>query len=364
MDRKETAAFWQHAWMSEHERPLTPLEEEFVDAAVRRASDRWTGECDVERMAALVERHPSLLETIGPAVLNITAYRRGCAPALEFLLDRGLVFSVAEHRAKGGKESEYDIVHEAAWAVSTDNLRILLERGMADARSTSDPHTGWPDNVSLLYWAARQGVDERDGVALTRLLLEHGADPEVKFKGNGERGCTALQEACVYGRGNRDGIAQALIDHGAHYDAFSASARDDLDRLRECGREEPGVARSLGEADMTPLHWAARAGALRCAKWLLNHGADVDAQTVAGRPPPAHGRRRRDAVAAGRERRGPQRPGQEGPHAAAPGDVRGRSREGGNPNRARRRRAHSQPAGEDAAAGGAQGLLVFQAGVG
>ena len=132
MDRRETAAFWRQAWMSEHERPLTPAEEEFVDAAVRHTSDRWSGECDVERMADLVERHPSLLETIGPAVLNIAAYRGGCGPALEFLLDRGLVFSVAEHRAKGGKESEYDIVHEAAWALSTDNLRILLERGMAD----------------------------------------------------------------------------------------------------------------------------------------------------------------------------------------------------------------------------------------
>ena len=281
MDDRETAAFWRQAWMSEHERPLTPAEEEFVDASVRHTSDRWSGECDVERMAALVERHPSLLETIGPAVHNIAAYRGGCAPALEFLLDRGLVFSVAEHRARGGKESEYDIVHEAAWAVSTDNLRILLERGMADARSISNPHTGWPDNVSLLYWAAIQ----RDGEALTRLLLEHGADPEVKFKGNGERGCTALQEACVHGRSNRDGIVQALSEHGAHYDPFSASARDDLDRLRECAREEPGVARSLGEADMTPLHWAARAGALRCTRWLLNHGADVDAQTVAGRTP-------------------------------------------------------------------------------
>ena len=281
MDDRETAAFWRQAWMSEHERPLTPAEEEFVDASVRHTSDRWSGECDVERMAALVERHPSLLETIGPAVLNIAAYRGGCAPALEFLLDRGLVFSVAEHRARGGKDSEYDIVHEAAWAVSTENLRILLERGMADARSISNPHTGWPDNVSLLYWAAIQ----RDGEALTRLLLEHGADPEVKFKGNGERGCTALQEASVNGRGARDGIVQALIDHGAHYDPFSASARDDLDRLRECAREEPGVARSLGEADMTPLHWAARAGALRCARWLLNHGADVDAQTAAGRTP-------------------------------------------------------------------------------
>ena len=283
MDRRETAAFWRQAWMSEHERPLTPAEEEFVDAAVRHTSDRWSGECDVERMAALVERHPSLLETIGPAVLNIAAFRRGCAPALEFLLDRGLVFSVAEHRARGGKESEFDIVHEAAWAVSTDNLRILLERGMADPRSTSNPHTGWPDNVSLLYWpAALHNVGGRDGEPLTRLLLEHGADPEVKFKGNGERGCTALQEACVYGRSNRDGIARALIDHGAHYDAFSASARDDLDRLRECAREEPGVARSLGEAEMTPLHMAGGAGML----WLLaGKGADLNAQDRKGRTP-------------------------------------------------------------------------------
>ena len=177
MDRRETAAFWRQAWMSEHERPLTPLEEEFVDAAVRHTSDRWSGECDVERMAALVERHPSILETIGPAVLNIAAYRGGCAPALEFLLDRGLVFSVAE-------QSEYDIVHEAAWAVSTDNLRLLLERGMADARSTSNPHTGWPDNVSLLYWpAALHNVGGRDGEPLTRLLLEHGADPRGDVQG-------------------------------------------------------------------------------------------------------------------------------------------------------------------------------------
>ena len=325
MDHRETAAFWRQAWMSDHERPLTPAEEEFVDAAVRHTSDRWSGECDTERMAALVERQPSLLETIGPAVLNIAAYRSGCGPALEFLLDRGLVFSVAEHRGKGGKESEYDIVHEAAWAVSTDNLRILLERGMADARSTSNPHTGWPDNVSLLYWAAVQGGDDGDGEALTRLLLEHGADPEVKFKGNGERGRTALQEACVHGQGSRDGIVRALIDHGAHYDAFSASARDDLDRLRECAREEPDVARSLGEADMTPLHWACPRWGAALRKVAAEPRSGCGRSDCLGADAPAHGRRYGHVVAAGREGRGSRRPGQEGPHAAAPGDVRGRS---------------------------------------
>ena len=203
--------------MSEHERPLTPLEEEFVDAAVRQTSGRWSGECDAERMAALVERDSSLLETIGPAVLNIAAYRRGCAPAPGVPPRPGPGFL-------GGRAVRVRHRPRGRLGVSTDNLRILLERGMADARSTSNPHTGWPDNVSLLYWpAALHNVGGRDGEPLTRLLLEHGADPEVKFKGNGERGCTALQEACVYGRSNRDGIARALIDHGAHDDPFSAA---------------------------------------------------------------------------------------------------------------------------------------------
>ena len=38
MDRKEVAAFWQYAWMSDHQRPLTPLEEEFVGLGRRSRS--------------------------------------------------------------------------------------------------------------------------------------------------------------------------------------------------------------------------------------------------------------------------------------------------------------------------------------
>ena len=34
---------------------------------------------------------------------------------------------------------------------------------------------------------------------------------------------------------------------------------------------------------MTPLHWAARAGAGKCTRWLLARGADVNAETVSRR---------------------------------------------------------------------------------
>jgi hypothetical protein len=52
----------------------------------------------------------------------------------------------------------------------TENLRILFERGMADPQTTANPHTGLPDNVSLLYWAVYAGHNSRlDPVNLTRL---------------------------------------------------------------------------------------------------------------------------------------------------------------------------------------------------
>ena len=90
------------------------------------------------------------------------------------------------------------------------------------------------------------------------------------------------------------------------------------------------MARSLGEADMTPLHWAARAEML----WLLaGAGADLNAQDRKDRTPL---------------------------HQAMYG---GQPRGGGSPDRARSRRAHPQPTGKDAAGGGAQGLFVLQAGI-
>jgi ankyrin repeat protein len=291
MDRIETEKFWRRAHLEDRAHELTPTEEAFVAAAMSYGRSRWDGECDVERMKELLEQEPALLETVGQAIVNITVAVRGCAPALELLLDRGLRFSVEPWRSRPGKEGEYDNVHEAAWAGAGDNLRVLLERGMADAKSLSNPHTGWPDNVSLLYWVAASGDGQgEDSAGLAQLLLDHGADPEVRFKGNGERGNTALQEAVAPGWNDKVtqsklSTAKTLIENGACYDVFSASGLDDVDRLKVLARESPGITNATGEADTTPLHWAARAGATKCARWLLSHGAVVDAETLSGRTP-------------------------------------------------------------------------------
>lgn len=113
MDEKQTKAFWNKAFMT-NERPLTPAERALIAAAVIPGNSRWDGTSDVDRMEAVVKHDPSVLHSIGPALVNMTLSTRGCAPALKFLLDRDVAFLIEEYRAKEGKQYEYDCVHEAS----------------------------------------------------------------------------------------------------------------------------------------------------------------------------------------------------------------------------------------------------------
>jgi cytohesin len=269
-------------------RPLTAAELAFIRAGawprerVGRNGlvwpDRWAGFSDVEEMARLVQQTPSVLFSVGPQLLLNTVAMQGCADAVKFLLDRGVPLLVSE--------SGYNVLHEAAWGCCTENLRHVFESGAAGTNGLADPHTGWPDNVSLLYWAVYAGVNPRnDALNLTRLLLKWGTDTEVRFRGNGERGNTALQEAAVLDKPGKDELVKVLLERGAYYDVFTACSLNDLSQVKELARETPDIARSTGEVEVTPLHWAARTGAETCAQWLLAHGADVDAATTSGRPP-------------------------------------------------------------------------------
>ena len=114
-------------------------------------------------------------------------------------------------------------------------------------------------------------------------MLKWGTDPEVRFRGNGGYGNTALQGAAVLDKPGKYELVKVLLEHSAYYDVFSACSLNDLDRVQELARETPDIARSTGEVEITPLHLAARTGAEKCAKWLLAHRADVDAATTSGR---------------------------------------------------------------------------------
>ena len=277
---------FQHNWFLRNEErlELSDAEIAFIGAALGPAPLRWNGEPDEERMAALLAEHPNVLARIGPRLLTVAIGKRGCGPTVRLLLANGVALAL--------DETVYNVLHEAAWAGCLDTLQAVFESGAADATcvSTKKPHVGWPDNLSLLYWAACSGFPE-----VAELLLKYGAGIHhaLPIKGNGERGTTSLHEAlapykganAAGGRRGQLAVARILIDDGAPYDVYAACALDDAEGLQTLIDADPGVVNATEYFRMTPLHWAARACAVRCLELLLEQGAEVDARNKAARVP-------------------------------------------------------------------------------
>ena len=261
-------------WFSRNEPSLdlTTVEQEVIRAALGDAPKRWEGQGDQDSLKKIVDTHPDVLARIGERLLKVAISMRGCGETTKVLLDRGVKLDA--------DPTEYNVLHEAAWAGAT-----VFESGAADATHVSvlKPHTGWPDNLSLMYWAAWGGY-----VDMAKLLINHGvgAHHELKIKGNGERGSTSLHEAVapspwlandqLHTASGKLGVAQLLIDDGAEYDIYTACARNDVDRVTHLIASIPNVVELADAFNMTPLHWAARAGASECVTVLLDGGAAAD----------------------------------------------------------------------------------------
>ena len=169
---------------------LTEIERRFVVAALQHGRLRWDAEPDVNTVKSLLEADPHVIDRIGERILSRVTGRRGTEDVIGLLLDHGVKLEI--------DESSYNALHEAAWANAHESLRAVFSRGVTDATgiSVKKPHTGWPDNVSLMYWPANGGR-----VDTAKVLLEYGVGihHELKIKGNGERGSTSLQEASAPG---------------------------------------------------------------------------------------------------------------------------------------------------------------------
>ncbi|MDE2886757.1 MAG: ankyrin repeat domain-containing protein [Gemmatimonadota bacterium] len=286
MDTGQAVSLFENNWFLRREEKLelTVVEQQFIEASMGPAPKRWEGKPEIERMSEIRAGEPRVLERIGGRLLQVLIGMRGCGPAVTFLLERNVPLEI--------DVSSYNVLHEAAWGGMVDTLRAVFESGAADATCVSikKPHVGWPDNLSLMYWAAAGWYPD-----CARLFIQYGAGVhhELPIKGNGERGTTSLQEAAASSPGGKDGswqerglaVARILIEDGAYYDVYSACALDDTSRLNELIERDPDVANAADDYGMTPLHWAVRAGSKACTEILLACGVQVDAFNKARRTP-------------------------------------------------------------------------------
>lgn len=80
------------------------------------------------------------------------------------------------------------------------------------------------------------------------------------------------------------GLHDFLIHHGAFVDAHAAARLGNLDRLAELLAAEPGLVNARGGDGQTPLHFAKN---VEVARFLLDHGADIDRRDIDHESTPA-----------------------------------------------------------------------------
>lgn len=270
---------FQGHWFSRNQErlELTSNEVEFIVATLGTRPKKWDGSCqtDIEAMQRILDSTPSVLDRIGSRLLGLVLGFRGGGPAVQLLIEQGMELKIDPW--------EYNELHEAGHSGAVDSIRALFESGMCDAKTISveKPHTGWPSNLSLLYWAAWGGYPE-----FASVCLQYGAAEylELEIVGNGERGTTVLQESLapshwseeIYHTIGKRKTALVLLEAGAEYDIFSACARNDLDRLNTLLDDDLESASRADSFGSTPLHWAVRANSVDCVKELLRNDVPLD----------------------------------------------------------------------------------------
>ena len=133
------------------------------------------------------------------------------------------------------------------------------------------------DGATVLWTAARRGR-----LPLVRWLTGHGADIEIPGSAV-HMTQVVVSPYCIAVRSRHRQVARFLLDHGAQVDVFGAAFLGDLDTLR--GHIAAGLANAQSPHEdfhpVTPLHYAVDGGSAAAARLLLVNGAE--ARTAGGR---------------------------------------------------------------------------------
>ena len=218
------------------------------------------------------------------AVLEVDAYHRNATPDTFALHDAQFVLARAY-----GFES-WSKLKAAVEGVTTKQLYEAVKKGdlgavralLARRPEIVDLLPGGPSGpeIRTLHIA----VMARD-VEMTRLLLEAGADTRDGIWPNRD----ATSPRTIAEERGYDEIVALMTAHEEKRGGRSVDAHDNgVRRLRDAmmtgGEEaviavfesEPALADMCSPDGVTMLHRAAQYGLLRVARWLLDHGADVN----------------------------------------------------------------------------------------
>jgi ankyrin repeat protein len=161
-------------------------------------------------------------------------------------------------------------LHHAVGANHVDVVRLLLERG-ADPDIRDDGDAAMP-----LHFAA-----EREQMEMIRLLVEHGADTI----GTGDyHELEVIGWATCFGKGRRE-VVDYLLAHGARHNIFSAVATGDVAAIRaRVAADRADLNRRMDRTNhrRRPLHLAVVKQQPASLAALLDLGADTEALDEAG----------------------------------------------------------------------------------
>jgi ankyrin repeat protein len=221
------------------------------------------------------------------AIIEVAAHHRTATPETfalhdaQFVLARSYGFESWPKLKAAVDGVTTTRLHEAVQKDDLGAVRALLARRPEIVDLLREGPSGFEIRAIHIAVMARN-------VEMTRLLLEAGADTRDGIWPNRD----ATSPRTIAEERGYDEIVTMMIAHEEKRGARSVNAHGDgVRRLRDAmmtgGEEaviavfesEPGLAGMCPPDGVTMLHRAAQYGLLRVAKWLLDHGADVNEQS-------------------------------------------------------------------------------------
>lgn len=152
-------------------------------------------------------------------------------------------------------------------------VRLLLERG-ADPNIRDDGDHAYP-----IHFAA-----ERGHLSIVQLLVEHGADP---IGAGTTHELDAIGWAVGFDYAHHVDVARYLLAHGARHTIVSAVAMGEVDAIRELARSGADLNLRMDRTNhrRTPLHLAVVKKQPASLRTLAELGADLNLQDAVGLTP-------------------------------------------------------------------------------